>query len=79
MTEKTQSAAILRMMQDGYVVTAQSAARRFGCMRLAARVYDLRRSGVPVKSEMVYKRDKAGKVLRKWKRYYIQDARGGRI
>ena len=41
-------------------------ALKIGCMRLAARVHDLRASGVQIESEMVYKGDT------KYKRYRVK-------
>lgn len=40
-----QSARILAHLQTGKAITAIEALRNFGCFRLAARIYDLRKEG----------------------------------
>jgi hypothetical protein len=41
----TQAGRILRFLQDGHRLTPLDALELFGCFRLAARVYELRREG----------------------------------
>ena len=41
----TQERAILAHLRAGRSITPLEALRRFGCLRLGARVYDLRRRG----------------------------------
>ena len=41
----TQERAILAHLKAGRSITPLEALRRFGCLRLGARVYDLRRRG----------------------------------
>jgi helix-turn-helix protein len=49
----TDTAAILRHLKTGKVLTTASTARLFKCYRLAARVYDLRRRGHRINSAMI--------------------------
>jgi len=51
---KNQSAKILSALQTGRSITALEALHEFGCLRLAARIKDLRRSGHPIRSKMVH-------------------------
>ena len=43
-----QNARILEHLQGGRVVTAYDALRLFGCLRLAARIHDIRRMGYSI-------------------------------
>ena len=49
----TQAEKILAYMQAGYKITPLESLDRFQCMRLGARVHDLRKRGYDIKSEMV--------------------------
>lgn len=72
MTEReAQTRSILRYLEEGNSITDIKARDLFGCCRLGARIYDLRRMGVPIVDEWEYKRDQSGKVVKKWKRYGI--------
>ena len=44
-TNKSQSDQILEYLQKGYVLTPLDALKRFGCFRLSARVFDLKKRG----------------------------------
>lgn len=44
----TQTDRILKALQSGQKLTPMAALKRFGCFRLAARVYELRRKGYDV-------------------------------
>lgn len=44
---------ILEYMRQHGSITPMEALREFGCYRLGARIYDLRRSGVRIKTELV--------------------------
>ena len=48
-----QSAEILRYLQGGNSLTPIGALRLFGCFRLGARIWDLKRDGYDIKTEMV--------------------------
>lgn len=59
----TQSDMILRYMQETGSITPWEALREFGCMRLGARIYDLKRRGVDIRSELVTDRNRYGKTV----------------
>ena len=54
MTSKdAQSAGILRTLESGGRLTAIDALGRFGCFRLSARIYDLRKQGHEIEADTV--------------------------
>lgn len=53
MNQLTQRDHILSALQTGYRLTPLTALRRFGCMRLGARIYELKRQGNPISKRMV--------------------------
>lgn len=52
-TSASQKEAILAYLQSGARLTPLEALERFKCMRLGSRIYDLKKEGYNVKSEMV--------------------------
>lgn len=64
----SQEQAILSHLQDGNRLTPLEALHRFGCFRLGARVYDLRRKGYRVNARTV--RTAAGKRVAE---YWLED------
>ena len=48
MTTATQQQRILAALERGRTVTPISALRDFGCFRLGARIYNLKRQGHPI-------------------------------
>ena len=73
MTEReAQTRKLLRYMMNGGVVTQRTASDLFDCERLGARVWDLRHlHGIPVLDDWDYKYDANGKVVKKWKKYWL--------
>lgn len=72
MTEtENQKRLIYDYMLAGNTITPREASKLFDCDRLPARIYDLKHDGVPVQSEFEYKLDEKGKVVKKWKKYWI--------
>ena len=53
-----QNNQILKYLQTGKSLTPMDALKRFGCFRLGARIYDLRRDGHSIMSQMVEVGDK---------------------
>ena len=53
----SQSNQILKCLESGGSLTAIDALKRFGCLRLAARIEDLRSEGHPIITTMVSKND----------------------
>lgn len=50
--QSCQADEILLHLKTGRTLTALEALRLFGCLRLGARIYDLKRRGVRIKKEM---------------------------
>ena len=60
---KTQNQQILKHLQTHKRgITALQALEKFGCMRLASRISDLRRMGYEISSEMIAVRNRDGDV-----------------
>ena len=53
----SQANQILKCLESGASLTAIDALKRFGCLRLAARIEDLRSEGHPIITTMVSKND----------------------
>lgn len=68
---ENQKKQIMCYMSAGYEITPREASRLFDCERLGARIWELRQEGVPIRDGWVYKRDEKGKVLKKWKKYWL--------
>lgn len=47
----TQSEQILHHLKSGHSITPLEALAKFGCMRLGARVYDLKQQGHDIRTE----------------------------
>ena len=65
-----QSEMILKHLQKFKSITSLQALRMYGCFRLSARIWELRRQGYNIKSEMV-KLDNGKKVAR----YYVDETK----
>lgn len=52
-TNKGQSAKILRHLQRGLFISPLEALKQFDCMRLGARIHELRRMGHPIERKIV--------------------------
>ena len=66
----TQAERILRHLTDFGSITQGEALQEYGIMRLASRVNDLRRDGVPIITEVVEGRNRYGEKTR-FARYRI--------
>ena len=64
----TQTDMILQHLQDYGSITALDAQRDYCCMRLGARIYDLKQRGYPIISERVDGVNKFGDKCH-WARY----------
>ena len=53
MAEKSQKDAILEYLEEGNSITQLDALTLFGCSWLAARICDLRKDGLAIRSKMV--------------------------
>ena len=74
--KETQGDAILSYLQDGGVLTPAEALRRFGCARLAARIWELRRSGYDIRSDLTPVETRSGGVARVSAYYLSRGAQG---
>lgn len=66
----TQEKMILAALQAGWRLTPLVAWRRFGCLRLGARIYDLKRAGYNIESRMVETARGSKKYV---KEYWMED------
>lgn len=62
--KESQCSMILRWLQEVGEITPLDALREFGCMRLGARIWDLRRRGVEIVREDVETINRFGKPVR---------------
>jgi hypothetical protein len=58
-TKTTQTIQILEYLKAGNSITPLDALRKFGCMRLGARIYDPKQDGYVINTRMV-KDEKSG-------------------
>lgn len=65
--KKSQYDQILTALRNGARLTSLDALRMFGCFRLASRISDMKKNGVPIESETV-KTDSGKRVSR----YYMK-------
>ncbi len=65
----TQRFKILSHLKDGEPITSLDALQRYGCMRLASRISELKRKGIPIKSRFI--KTKKGKQV---KEYWLECA-----
>ena len=71
----SQTRKILEYMRVNGSITQMDALKHFGCMRLAARIADIRRDGTPVHTEIVEDKSPNGSAVR-YARYSLGDANG---
>ena len=64
----TQNEQIKQWLLQGHPINAASALARFGCARLAARINDLKNSGVEITVQMVTRQGKRWAVYQAGKR-----------
>ena len=67
-TETSQTNQILEYMRAGNPITSLDALRLFGCMRLGARIYDLKQRGHMINT-LIVKDDVSGA---RYARYYLR-------
>lgn len=58
MSTTTQTEDILKHLQSGRSLSPLEALERYGCFRLGARIYDLKKLGHDIKTELVEKNGK---------------------
>ena len=52
---KTQAEQIQKHLESGKKLTAAQAYEKYGCLRLASRIFNLKKTGLPIITEMVTK------------------------
>lgn len=66
----TQTDKILKFMREGNRITPLDAMREFACMRLGARIYDLKMAGIPICSRTIRRTNRYGEAVH-FKEYWI--------
>lgn len=69
----TQTDRILRHLREHGSITPLEALREYGCMRLGARIWDLKRQGYKISSRIETARNKHGERVQ-YARYTIEEA-----
>lgn len=59
---RTQANTVLGHLKNGRRITPAMAWNWWGISRLASCIYDLRKRGIPVATEMIYVRGRSGKA-----------------
>lgn len=59
----TQNKAILNHLMSGKEISPQVAMTEFGCLRLGARIYDLREQGYPIMTTMRVAKNRFGRKV----------------
>lgn len=67
----TQSEQIVRHLRDHGSITSMEAMREYGIMRLASRISDLKKAGMPIRAEMVSGKNRYGETT-SYARYYLE-------
>lgn len=67
----TQTTRILNYMETEGSITQLDALKEFGCMRLASRISELRRAGVPIKRTMEALKNRYGEKVH-YARYSLE-------
>lgn len=65
MEKQNQLKKIRQHLQNGNTITALEALKLYGCFRLGARIYDLKKEGLDIKSRYIKNNGK------KYKEYYL--------
>ena len=68
----TQNDLILRHLRDYGSISSMEAMENYGIMRLASRISDLKKAGIPIKREMVSRKNRYGDTVT-FARYSIAD------
>lgn len=69
----TQCEKVLRHLREFGTITPMDAIREYGCLRLGARICDLRRGGYPIKSRIITGRNRFGEVTH-YAEYSLEEA-----
>ena len=72
MGKQSHEKMILQYMREHGSITAMDAIREFGCLRLAARISDLRWDGYNIETEFEFGENRQGDSVR-YARYYLHE------
>jgi len=64
MNPQSQNSCILKGLNNGVKLTPLMALELYGCLRLGARIYDLKRMGHAIKTEMISIGEEGKRVAR---------------
>ena len=67
----TQLERVIRHLRDYGSITSMEAVRDYGIMRLASRISDLRKAGMPIRVEMVSGKNRYGESI-SYARYHLE-------
>lgn len=59
----TQCEMILQHMEEHGTITSWEAMQEYGIMRLASRITDIKKAGIPIKREMVSQKNRYGDTV----------------
>lgn len=71
--EITQEDRVLKFMRDTGSITSWQAIQEFGITRLSAKIFNLRRMGYEITSEVVYSRNRYKEVVHFFKYKLVED------
>lgn len=72
-SKQTDKQAVLEYLREHKTITPLEALNAFGCYRLGARIFDLRRDGHTITTTMVYQADYYGNPMRYAKYTLVQE------
>lgn len=66
----TQSERIIRHLRDYGSISSMEAVQEYGIMRLASRISDLKKTGIPIRREMIVGKNRYGEST-SYARYFV--------
>lgn len=72
----TQNERVIRHLQEYGSISSLEAMQEYGIMRLASRISDLRKTGIPIRREMVKGKNRYGEVT-SYARYRVSERTNG--
>lgn len=71
----TQTERVIRHLRDYGSITSMEAVRDYGIMRLASRISDLKKAGMPIRVEMISGKNRYGENI-SYARYRLEKEGG---
>lgn len=72
----TQNERIIRHLKDYGSISSMEAVKEYGIMRLSSRISDLKKTGIPIRREMVSSKNRYGEPT-SYARYSIEQGGAG--